>query len=114
MRLTFKETAFSDQFLKCGVIYHDIPMRVVRDLRDLPIEISDDVVSSFFLSSGKVLSVTRSKLNGFPALCDGNRVVKMALDKDIPYFVRIANFDCRFFFLFNLAASGPSAMSTNP
>ena len=36
-----------------------------------------------------MLSVVRTKYAGFPSLCDENRVVKLALESDIPYFVRI-------------------------
>ena len=58
-------------------------------------EISDDDVSSFFSSFGEVLSVKRSRYDGFPALYDGNRVVKIALDNEVPYFVRVHDFPCR-------------------
>lgn len=57
-------------------------------LRDLPVVISDAVVSSF-------LSVEYGNCNGFPSLQNRNRVVKILLSKDIPGFVQIDGFDCR-------------------
>lgn len=103
VRLTFKDFAVCDGFFDHGFAYNDVPLRVVRAesnvrsvyLRDLPIEVPDDAVSAFFSAFGQVISVTCSKFKDFPTLCDGNRVVKMALESDVPYFVRIRDFDCR-------------------
>ena len=63
-------------------------------VRDLPSDVSDDDVETIFESYGEVLSVQRSTFANFPALYNGNRVVEMALDLDIPYFVTIGDYNC--------------------
>ena len=64
-------------------------------LRDLPVVISDAVVSSFLSEYGEVLSVEYGYYTVFPSLQNRNRVVKILLSKDIPGFVQIDGFDCR-------------------
>ena len=85
VRLAFNDAALCDQCFEHGLVYQGIPLRIVRAeanvrsvfLRDLPLEAADDVVSAFFASFGKVLSVVRTKYAG------------------VPYFVRIGNHDWR-------------------
>ena len=86
-----------------GLSFGETPIRVsnadarVRSvyLRDLPEKASDDDVSSFFNSFCEVLSVKRSTVDDFPVLYNDNRVVKIALDSEVPYFVRVHDFPCR-------------------
>ena len=103
VRLTFKDQASCDDLISSGLVFDDAHVRVVRaDLRfrsvyvrDLPFEVPDDDVKAFFESYGDVLSVSRSTFANFPAIYNGNRVVELAVDLDIPYFVTIGDFSCR-------------------
>lgn len=103
VRLTFIDEAVCDDFFEHGFDYDGVPLRVTRAssnvrtvyLRDLPIEVPEDVVTGFFSSYGQVVSVACSKFKDFPTLCDGTRIVKIVLKSDVPYFVRISDFDCR-------------------
>ena len=61
----------------------------------MPVEVSDDVVSSFLASFSDVVHVTRSTYKDFPSVRDGNRVVRIVLKQDVPCFVRIAYCNCR-------------------
>ena len=56
-------------------------------LRDLPVEVDNDVVSSLLSRYGEVLSVDHCNFDNFPSLCNGNRLVKSLLARDIPSFV---------------------------
>ena len=68
VRLTFQDTESCDEVIQRGLSFGETPIRVshadakVRcvHLRDLPAEVSDDDVSSFFSFFGEVLSVKRS------------------------------------------------------
>ena len=103
VRLTFVDAAVRDDVLARGILFQEIQLRVVSAMsevrvlyvRDLPIEVPDDVVSSFLSSFGDVVHVTRSTYKDFPSVCDGNRVVRIVLKQDVPYFVRIADCNCR-------------------
>ena len=64
-------------------------------LRDLPVEVDNDVVSSFLPRYGEVLSVDHCYFDDFPSLCNGNRLVKILLAQDIPSFVRVESYECR-------------------
>ena len=103
VRLKFKDRASCDDLISSGLVCGDVQVRVVRAdfrfrsvyVRDLPSEVSDDDVETFFESYGEVLSVQRSTFANFPALYNGNRILVMALDLDIPYFVTISDYNCR-------------------
>ena len=103
VRMTFKQTADCEEFIAGGLTYKDVPLRIASAdarsrlvyLRDCPSEVTDDAVLQFFSSYGEVHSVKRSKHAAFPALHDGNRVVRMSLSKDIPSAVYVSGFDCR-------------------
>ena len=103
VRITFKDQAVRDDVLARGVSFQGISLRVVCAMsevrsvyvRDLPIEVPDDVVSAFLSSYGDVVLVSRSTYKDFPAVCDGNRVVRIVLKQDVPYYVRIADCNCR-------------------
>ena len=85
--------------LTCG----DVEVRVVRadsrfrsvHVRDLPSEVSDEDVKSFFQSYGQVLSVRPSTFANFPAIYNGYRVLEMALGRDIPYLISFGDSNCR-------------------
>ena len=103
VRLTFKDPVFCDELMSSGLTCGDVEVCVVRadfrfrsvHVRDLPSEVSDKDVKSFFQSYGQVLSVRRSTFAYFPAIYNGNRVLERALDRDIPYFISFGNSNCR-------------------
>ena len=105
-RVTFRKSSARDYWLS-EMLYmfcHDIP--VTRDneklsvlyLRDLPYEVRADDVKDFFSAYGTVLAIERLTSADFPLLFDGNRVIKMILDKDLPYFLSIFGFECRLWY----------------
>ena len=91
--------SFSETSIR--VSHADAKVRSIH-LRDLPAEVSDDDVSSFFSSFGEVVSFKRSTFDGFPALYNGNRVVKISLDNEVSYFVRVHDFLCRAWYAVSL------------
>ena len=103
VRVTCKDRATCDDFISRGLVYADANVPVFRahvnvrsvHVRDLPSEITVDDVKAFFQSYGDVLSIRRSTFPNFPSLYNGNRVVEVALDHDIPYFVTICECKCR-------------------
>lgn len=103
VRLTFTEAADCEGVLEHGLEYDGVSLYVCRAgtdvrsvyVRDLPIEVPDDDVSAFLATYGTVLDVRRSTYSSFPTVCDGNRIVALDLDKDIPCFVKIGVFNCR-------------------
>ena len=62
---------------------------------DLPYEVASDDVIDFFSSYGKVLTAERSVAAKFPNLCNGNRIIKMILNKDLPYVLSVCGCQCR-------------------
>ena len=102
VRLTFKDEASLTDVLARGIYFQEIHLRVVRAMsevrtlyvHDLPVEIPDDVVSSFLAAFGDVVHVTRSSYKDFPSVSDGHRVVRIVLKQDVPYFVLIADCNC--------------------
>ena len=103
VRITFTDEAVSNDVLARGISFQGSLLRVVcassevRSLyvRDLPVEVSDDVVSAFLSSYGDVVLVSCSTYKDFPSVRDGNRVVRIILKQDVPSFVRIADCNCR-------------------
>ena len=95
--LTFEGWASCDDLISSCLVCGDVQVRVVRaDFRfrslyvlDLLSVVSNDDVETFFESYGEVLSVPRRTFANFPALYNGNSVVEVALDLDIPYYVKI-------------------------
>ena len=69
-------------------------MRLVH-LRDLPVEVDHDNVSTFFSAYGKVLSVDHCYFEEYPSVRNGNRIVKILLTQDIPCFVEVEGCNCR-------------------
>ena len=103
VRLTFEDEVTRNDVLARGISFQGIQLRVVSAMsdvrslyvRDLPVEVPDDVVSSFLASFGDVVHVTRSTYKDFPSVCDGNRIIRIVLKQDVPYFLRIADCNCR-------------------
>ena len=105
-RVTFRKSSARDYWLT-KVLHlkgHDVP--VTRDgeklsvlhLRDLPYEVHADDLQDFFSAYGTVLAMERSTNADFLSLCDGNRVIKMILEKDLPYFLTVFGFECRLWY----------------
>ena len=106
VRVTFRESSACDYWLSeelymCG---HVVP--VTRDheklsvlyLRDLPHQVHTEDLTDFFSAYGRVLVMERSTCADFPLLFDGNRVIKMILEKDLPYFLTVFGFECRLWY----------------
>ena len=64
-------------------------------IRDLPYEIASDDVIGFFFSYSEVLTAERSVAAKFPSLCNGNCILKMILNEDLPYFLSVCGCQCR-------------------
>ena len=74
-----------DRFLSEGMLF----------IRDLPYKVSSDDLMDFFSSYGEVLTAERSVAAKYPDLCNGNRIIKMVLDEDLPYFLSVCGCQCR-------------------
>ena len=66
-------------------------------LRDLPVVIANETVSSFFSDYGLVKSSgwITAALTISPTVRNGNRLVKILLAQEIPFFVCAESCDCR-------------------
>ena len=103
VRLTFQDPETCSEILKDGLGLGDVSIQLspaderlrTVHLRDLPVEIDQDVVSGFFAEYGEVLSVEHCFFNDYPATRNGNRVVRVLLNRDIPHFVEIDGCSCR-------------------
>ena len=101
--VSFREQADRDHFLSEGMRLDDEDIPVTRDaekvtvlyIRDLPYEVASDDVVDFFSTFGEVLTVERSVAAETPSLCNGNRVLKMVLKGNLPYFISICGYQCR-------------------
>ena len=103
VHVSFREKEVRDRYLVEGMRFgdHDIP--VTKDgqkvsvlyIRDLPYEVSSDELVDFFSNYGEVLTVERSVAESFPNLCNGNRVLKMILNEELPYFLSVCGCQCR-------------------
>ena len=102
VRLTFKDPEVCSAVLRNGLELEGLSVQLMPAddrlrcvyLRDLPFEVDNDVVSSFLLRYGEVLSVDNCYFDDFPSLCNGIRLVQNLLAKDIPSFVRVENCEC--------------------
>ena len=103
VRLSFREKAVRDHLLSHGLRFEDQDIPVTKDgervtvlyIRDLPYEVTSDDVIDFFSTHGEVLTVGRSVNADFPNLCNGNRIVEMVLNEELPYFLSICGYQCR-------------------
>ncbi|XP_044180034.1 uncharacterized protein LOC122961481 [Acropora millepora] len=106
VRLTFQDSDTCSQVLKDGLDFGDFSvdllpaddrLRTVH-LRDLPVEIEEEVVFSFLGGYGEVLSVSHCFFDEYPNVRNGNRVAKVLLDRDIPQFTEIDGCNCRIWY----------------
>ena len=103
VRLTFEDPEVCSAVLRNGLELEGLSVQLMPaddrlrcvHLRDLPVEVDNDVVSSFLSRYGEVLSVDHCYFDDFPSLRNGNRLVKILLAQDIPSFVRVGNCECR-------------------
>ena len=103
VRVSFREKDVRDQYLVEGLRFgdHDIPVTkdgqkvTVLYIRDLPYEVPSDDLGDFFSNHGEVLTVERSVAVNFPGLCNGNRILKLILNEDLPYFLSVCGYQCR-------------------
>ena len=103
VRLTFDDPETCSTVLKDGLDLGDVTVQLfpaddrVRlvHLRDLPVEVDHDNVSTFFSAYGEVLSVDHCYFEEYPSVRNGNRIVKILLTQDIPCFVKVEGCNCR-------------------
>ena len=103
VRLTFDDPEVCSAVLRNGLELEGLSVQLMPAddrfrcvyLRDIPVEVDDDVVSSFLSRYGEVLSVDHCYFDDFPSLRNGNRLVKILLAQDIPSFVRVESCECR-------------------
>ena len=103
VRVSFREKDVRDHYLVEGLRFgdHDIPVTkdgqkvTVLYIRDLPYEVPSDDLVDFFSNHGEVLTVERSVAVNFPGLCNGNRILKLILNEDLPYFLSVCGYQCR-------------------
>ena len=103
VRVTFVDLPSCSAVVASGVTFrgHQLPISPVEPqsrlvyLRDLPSEVPDRAVKSFFGSFGVVQSVSALEHPGHPGVLNGTRLVRVALRDDVPSSVRLAAFGCR-------------------
>ena len=103
VRVSFFEKETRDRFLSDGMLFGDQAIPVTQDgqkvtvvyIRDLPYEVPSDDLMDFFSSYGEVITAERSVAAKYPDLCNGNRIIKMVLDDDLPYFLSVCGCQCR-------------------
>ena len=102
-RVSFREKEVRDHYLVEGLRFEDHDIPVTKDgqkvtvlyIKDLPYEVPSDDLVDFFPNYGKVFTVERSVAVNFPNLCNGNRILKLILNEDLPYFLSVCGFQCR-------------------
>lgn len=102
VRVSFQEKALRDEFLSEAFVFGDIAIPVTRHeekittlhVRDLPYEVDSEDVLAFFETYGDVSSVERSSFAD-SQLFNGNLIVKLVLNQDLPYFMTVCGCDCR-------------------
>ena len=103
VRVTFVDVPSCSAVVASGVTFHghQLPLSPVEPqsrlvyLRDLPSEVPDRAVKSFFGSFGVVQSVSALEHPGHPGVLNGTRLIRVALRDDVPSSVRLAGFECR-------------------
>ena len=103
VRLSFKEKSDRDHILYEGLCVDGVDIPVTEHgkklttvyLRDLPFEVSSDDLYAFFADYGDATTIERSTSSTCSSLFDRNRVVKIVLDREIPYFLSVLGHDCR-------------------
>ena len=107
VQLTIQDSQTCSQILEDGLDLGDVSVQLFRGdkrlrtvyIRDLLVEIDDEVVSSFLADFGEVLSVDYCFFDHYPTVRNGNRVAKVLLDRDIPQFVEVNGCSCRVWYL---------------
>ena len=97
VRVTFQDSQTCSQILEDGLDLGDVSVQLFPAderlrtvyIRDLPVEIDDDVVSSFLADFGEVLPVDYCFFDHYPTVRNGNRLAKVLLDRDIPQYVEV-------------------------
>ena len=95
VRLTFDDPEVCTAVLRNGLELEGLSVQLTPAhdrlrsvyLRELPVEVDNNVVSSFLSRYGEVLSVDHCYFDDFPSLCNGNGLVEILLAQDIPSFV---------------------------
>ena len=103
VRVSFHEKETHDHFLSEGMRFEDEHIPVTKDgqkvtvlfIQDLPYEVASDDLIDFFSSYGEVLIVERSVAASFPNLSNRNRIHKLILNEDLPYFLSVCGYQCR-------------------
>ena len=103
VRLTFDDPETCSTVLKDGLDLGDVTVQLFAaddrvhlvHLRDLPVEVDHDNVSTFFSAYGEVLSIDHCYFEKYPSVRNGNRIVKILLTQDIPCFVEVEGCNCR-------------------
>lgn len=101
--LTFSDPETCEEVLLSGIKYDGLLLHLApadgrfhtAHLRDLPIEVDDQSVISFFSDYGEVLAIKHECFKDFPSIENGNCTVKMLLSDHVSGFVCINDFDCR-------------------
>ena len=103
VRLTLDDPVTYSSILKNGLDLGDVTvqlcpaderMRSVH-LRDLPVEVDHESVSSFFSAYGEVLYIDHCFFEEYPSVRNCNRIIKILLTEEIPCFVEINSCACR-------------------
>lgn len=87
VRLTFRDPKTCNDVLRTERDFDELPVRLTPAdkrprtayLRDRPAEVNNDVVSSFFLEYGEVLSVGHGYFDDFPTIRNDNRLSRRFL-----------------------------------
>ena len=101
--LTFKDQASCDVLISSGLVFDNVQVPVVRTdlrfhsvyIRDLPSEVPMMMLKPFLSLMETFCPSASSTFANFLAIYNDNRVVELAVDLDIPYFVTIGDFSCR-------------------
>ena len=102
VRVSFHEKETRDHFLSEGMLFEDEDIPVTKDgqkvtvllIWDLPYEVASDDIIDFFSSYGEILTVERSVAASFLNLCNGNRILKLIFNEDLPYFMSVCGYQC--------------------
>ena len=93
--VAFRKSSARDYWLSRELYMFGHVVPVTRDqvklsllyLRDMPHKGHADDLNKFFSANDTALVMERLTCADFPLLFDGNSVIKMILEKDLPYFL---------------------------
>ena len=103
VRVTVREPAFREELLSRDFVYEGrkIPVTpagahtTIVDVRDLPVELSDESVKSALSAYGDVYSIRHACFKEYPELRNGNRLLLMSVSTPIPSSFNVLGFVCR-------------------